>query len=59
VDFSKDEISKFVESMTQKQLQLIVSFFENIPKIEISVDVINPKTKIKSTVKLEGLDSFF
>jgi hypothetical protein len=59
VDFSKDEISKFVESMTQKQLQLIVKFFENIPKIEISVDVINPKTKIKSTVKLEGLDSFF
>jgi hypothetical protein len=59
VDFSKDEISKFVESMTQKQLQLIVSFFENIPKIGISVDVINPKTKIKSTVKLEGLDSFF
>jgi hypothetical protein len=59
VDFSKDEISKFVESMTQKQLQLIVGFFENIPKIGISVDVINPKTKIKSTVKLEGLDSFF
>ncbi len=59
VDFSKDEISKFVESMTQKQLQLIVKFFENIPKIEISVDVMNPKTKIKSTVKLEGLDSFF
>jgi hypothetical protein len=59
VDFSKDEISKFVESMSQKQLQLIVSFFENIPKIGISVDVINPKTKIKSTVKLEGLDSFF
>jgi hypothetical protein len=59
VDFSKDEISKFVESMTQKQLQLIVGFFENIPKIEISVDVMNPKTKIKSTVKLEGLDSFF
>jgi hypothetical protein len=59
VDFSKDEISKFVESMTQKQLQLIVGFFENIPKIEISVDVLNPKTNIKSTVKLEGLDSFF
>jgi hypothetical protein len=59
VDFSQEEISKFVESMTQKQLQLIVDFFENIPKIGISVDVINPKTKIKSTVKLEGLDSFF
>ncbi len=59
VDFSKDEISKFVESMTQKQLQLIVKFFENIPKIEISVDVIIPKTKIKSTVILDGLDSFF
>jgi hypothetical protein len=58
-DFSEDEISQFVESMTQKQLQLIVGFFENIPKIEISVDVVNPKTKIKSAVKLEGLDSFF
>jgi hypothetical protein len=45
--------------MTQKQIQLIADFFENIPKIGISVDVINPKTKIKSTVKLEGLDSFF
>jgi|APSaa5957512535_1039671.scaffolds.fasta_scaffold53632_3 hypothetical protein len=59
VDFSKEEISKFVESMTQKQIQLIADFFENIPKIGISIDVINPKTKIKSTVKLEGLDSFF
>ncbi len=58
-DFSEDEITQFIESMTQKQLMKVVDFFENIPKVKLRVEVINPNTKVKSEVKLEGLDSFF
>jgi len=58
-DFSEEEITKFIESMTQKQLMKVVDFFENIPKVKLKVEVINPNTKVKSEVELEGLDSFF
>ncbi len=58
-DFSREELSEFVESMSQKQLQPVVNFFENMPKVGISVGVTNPKTGVKSTVLLEGLDTFF
>jgi hypothetical protein len=58
-DFSEDEITQFIESMTQKQLMKVVDFFENIPKVKLKVEVINPNTKVKSEVELEGLDSFF
>ena len=58
-DFSEEEITQFIESMTQKQLMKVVDFFENIPKVKLKVEVINPNTKVKSEVELEGLDSFF
>lgn len=58
-DFSEEEITKFIESMTQKQLMKVVDFFENIPKVKLKVEVINPNTKVKSEVELEGLNSFF
>lgn len=58
-DFSRDEITAFVETMSQKQLQSVSSFFENIPKVSITIKVKNPKTDVESDVTLEGLDSFF
>jgi hypothetical protein len=58
-DFSEEEITQFIESMTQKQLMKVVDFFENIPKVKLKVEVINPNTKVKSEVELEGLNSFF
>jgi hypothetical protein len=58
-DFSKEEVESFVESMTQKQLETIGKFFENIPSVTITVPVTNPNTKVTSDVVLRGLDSFF
>lgn len=58
-DFSRDEIAAFVETMSQKQLQSVSSFFENIPKVSITIKVKNPKTDVESNVTLAGLDSFF
>ncbi len=59
VDFSSEELTTFVESMTQPQLAKILDFFENIPKVSLSVKVKNPETEVVSEVVLRGLDSFF
>jgi len=41
------------------QFKEIESFFETMPKLSHSIDITNPKTKVESTVVLEGLSSFF
>lgn len=58
-DFSKDEIDTFIDSMTQSQLEMVSEFFDGIPKVYKDIEVMNPKTKVKSKVRLEGLETFF
>ena len=58
-DCSKKEIKEFVESMNSTQFKDIEKFFETMPKLSHSVTFTNPKTKVESTVVLEGLSSFF
>jgi len=58
-DFTEEELRTFIESMSQKQLNLIAKFYENIPRITIDVPIVNPKTQVESKVTLIGLDSFF
>ena len=58
-DCSKKEITDFLDSMNSNQFKEIESFFETMPKLTHTVNVINPKTKVKSDVVLEGLASFF
>jgi len=58
-DFSKEDLKSFIESMTQGQLNKVIEFFDNIPRVHLDVEVTNPKTSEKSSVRLEGLDSFF
>ena len=58
IDMSKEEISEFIESFSTEQLEKVVKFFESMPKVRHVVDVVNPKTKVKSEVLLEGLESF-
>ena len=59
VDFNDKELDTFIDSLSTKQLEGVQSFFETMPKLKHEVKVTNPKTKKKSTVVLEGLDSFF
>ena len=58
-DCTKKEVNEFLESMNSSQFKLIEKFFETMPKLQHTITVTNPKTKVKSDVVLEGLASFF
>ena len=58
-DVSRKEIIEFLEQMSSAQFKKIEKFFDTMPKLSHSVEIKNPVTKVKSTVVLEGLSSFF
>ena len=58
-DFSREEKMEFLESLSHLQFQKIQAFFETMPALKHKVKVTNPKTKKKSTVTLQGIQSFF
>ena len=58
-DVSQKEVVEFLEQMNSLQFKDIEKFFSTMPKLSHKIQVINPKTKVKSTVVLEGLSSFF
>ena len=58
-DCTKKEINSFLEQMNSAQFKDIEKFFETMPKLSHTVKVKNPKTKVESTIVLEGLSSFF
>ena len=58
-DCTKKEVKEFLEQMNSMQFKEIEKFFETMPKLSHSVTFTNPKTKVESTVVLEGLSSFF
>ena len=58
-DFTKKEVTEFLEQMNSSQFKDIESFFTTMPKLRHEVEVLNPKTKKSSKVVLEGLASFF
>ena len=58
-DCTKKEVKEFLESMNSSQFKEIEKFFESMPKLKHTIEITNPKTKVKSEVVLEGLASFF
>ena len=58
-DCTKKELTQFVEQLNSAQFKKIEKFFNTMPQLSHDIEVENPKTKVKSTVKLEGLSSFF
>ena len=58
-DCTKKELIDFVERLDSNQFKQIETFFDTMPKLSHQIEVENPKTKVKSTVMLEGLASFF
>ena len=58
-DVSKKEVIEFLEQMNSKQFKAIEKFFETMPKLTHTIQITNPKTKVKSPIVLEGLNSFF
>ena len=56
---TKKELEEFLDQLNTKQFKMIEDFFATMPKLTHTLKVKNPKTNIESTVKLEGLASFF
>ena len=58
-DYASDERIKFIEQLNSKQYKKVEKFFETMPKLSHTIEVVNPNTKKKSSVVLEGLADFF
>ena len=58
-DCTKKELEEFLDQLNTKQFKEIENFFVTMPKLSHKVTVVNPNTKVKSEVVLEGLASFF
>ena len=58
-DFNKKELKIFLESLTSEQFKKVQNFFETMPRLRHTVEIENPKTKVKNNVTLEGLNAFF
>ena len=58
-DSTLKELVAWVEDLDPKQFQSLEKFFETMPKLSHSIDVVNPETGVTNTIVLEGLGSFF
>ena len=58
-DYTKEEMHKFLESLSTDVFIKIQTFFNTMPRLQHEVEVENPKTKVKSKIMLSGLQSFF
>ena len=59
VDMSEKELDDFIDSMSTTNFENVGKFFDTMPKLLHVVEVKNPKTKKKSEIPIEGLQSFF
>ena len=58
-DCTKKELTTFLEQLNSQQFKKIETFFETMPKLKHTFDIVNPKTKVTNHIVLEGLSSFF
>ena len=58
-DCTKKELTAFLEQLNSQQFKKIEQFFETMPKLKHTFDIVNPKTKVNNHIVLEGLSSFF
>ena len=58
-DYTSQERLDFVEQLNSSQYKKVENFFSTMPKLSHTIEVVNPNTKKKSSVVLEGLADFF
>jgi len=58
-DMGSKEKIEFLENLNRVQFNKVQTFFETMPKVSKTIEVTNPKTEVKSKLKLEGMQSFF
>ena len=59
IDYSNKDKKDFLESLNHEQFEKIQTFFDTMPTVKYVTEVTNPKTKVKSEIILEGMNSFF
>jgi len=59
MDYNDKDKKEFLESLNHEQFEKIQNFFQTMPTVKHDVEVTNPKTKVTSTISLEGMNSFF
>jgi len=58
-DYSPQERLDFIKQLSSKQYKEVERFFATMPKLSHTIEIVNPKTKKKSSIVLEGLADFF
>ena len=58
-DTTKQELQEFIESLQSNQFEKMQNFFKSMPVLKHEVEVENPNTKKKSTMKFQGISDFF
>ena len=58
-DYTPQERMDFVEQLNSSQYKKVENFFSTMPKLSHKIEVVNPNTKKKGSVVLEGLADFF
>jgi len=58
-DESREEVEKFVDSMSSKQFELITEFVQNIPQIHYKTNMKCVNCGHEQEITLQGLDDFF
>ena len=58
-DVTEKEIVEFLENMNSTQFRQIEQFFETMPRLQHTIKVKNPNTKVEREVTLVGLSDFF
>ena len=53
------EFKKFVDNLTNAQMEKLQAFFQTSPKLQHTFKVTNPNTDVESEYTLSGLASFF
>ena len=59
IDYSNKDKKDFLESLNHEQFEKIQTFFDTMPTVKYVTEVTNPKTKVKSEIIIEGMNSFF
>ena len=58
-DYTPDERIDFVNQLNSQQYKKVEKFFSTMPKLSHTIEVVNPNTKKKGSIILEGLADFF
>ena len=56
---TKKEMREWIEGLTVKQFEAIQKFYETMPKLSHTFEVVNPNTGVPNKYTIEGLQNFF